>query len=148
MYMYKISTAHRRSQFPYLWYIHERQSCQSPHLVYKYIKDCRLKRTPGTRIPIARAGYNPAEDHRSLEIRTHRYSSNVEMGDPLSIAASVAGLITISAQIVGMAKELFGKVKDAPDVEIVLLRVACSQAERWVYSYTTREDRALWWSSN
>ena len=37
------------------------------------------------------------------------------MGDPLSIAASVAGLITISAQIVGMAKELFDKVKDAPE---------------------------------
>jgi len=37
------------------------------------------------------------------------------MGDPLSIAASVAGLITISAQIVGMAKEVFGKVKDAPE---------------------------------
>jgi len=37
------------------------------------------------------------------------------MGDPLSIAASVAGLITISAQIVGMAKDLFGKVKDAPE---------------------------------
>ena len=37
------------------------------------------------------------------------------MADPLSIAASVAGLIAISAQIVGMAKELFGKVKDAPE---------------------------------
>ncbi|KAF8455167.1 ankyrin repeat-containing domain protein [Terfezia claveryi] len=37
------------------------------------------------------------------------------MGDPLSIAASVAGLITISAQIVGMANELFDKVKDAPE---------------------------------
>ena len=37
------------------------------------------------------------------------------MGDPLSIAGSVAGLITISAQIVGMAKEVFGKVKDAPE---------------------------------
>ena len=37
------------------------------------------------------------------------------MGDPLSIAASVAGLITISAQIVGMAKDLFDKVKDAPE---------------------------------
>ena len=37
------------------------------------------------------------------------------MVDPLSIAASVAGLITISAQIVGMAKDLFGKVKDAPE---------------------------------
>jgi len=33
------------------------------------------------------------------------------MGDPLSVAGSVAGLITISAQIVGMAKDLFGKVK-------------------------------------
>ena len=43
------------------------------------------------------------------------YSSNIEMGDPLSIAASVAGLITISAQIVGMAKELFDKVNDAPE---------------------------------
>ena len=37
------------------------------------------------------------------------------MGDPLSIAASIAGLITISAQIVGMAKDLFDKVKDAPE---------------------------------
>ena len=37
------------------------------------------------------------------------------MGDPLSIAASIAGLITISAQIVGIAKELFDKVKDAPE---------------------------------
>ena len=37
------------------------------------------------------------------------------MSDPLSIAASIAGLITISAQIVGMAKDLFGKVKDAPE---------------------------------
>jgi len=40
------------------------------------------------------------------------------MGDPLSIAASVAGLITISAQIVGMAKDLFGKVKDAPETMV------------------------------
>jgi len=40
--------------------------------------------------------------------------SNAEMGDPLSIAASIAGLITISAQIVRMAKELFDTVKDAP----------------------------------
>ncbi|KAF8455163.1 hypothetical protein BGX38DRAFT_1169372, partial [Terfezia claveryi] len=37
------------------------------------------------------------------------------MGEPLSIAASIAGLITISVQIVGMAKELFDKVKDAPE---------------------------------
>ena len=37
------------------------------------------------------------------------------MGDPLSITASVAGLITISAQIVGMAKDVFDKVKDAPE---------------------------------
>jgi len=37
------------------------------------------------------------------------------MSEPLSIAASVAGLITISAQIVGMAKDLFDKVKDAPE---------------------------------
>ena len=37
------------------------------------------------------------------------------MGDPLAIAASIAGLITISAQIVGIAKELFDKVKDAPE---------------------------------
>jgi len=37
------------------------------------------------------------------------------MGDPLSIAASVAGLITISAHVVGIAKELFDKVKDAPE---------------------------------
>ncbi|RPB24975.1 hypothetical protein L211DRAFT_132337 [Terfezia boudieri ATCC MYA-4762] len=37
------------------------------------------------------------------------------MGDALSIAASVSGLITISAQIVGMAKELVDKVKDAPE---------------------------------
>ena len=36
------------------------------------------------------------------------------MSDPLSITASIAGLITISAQIVGIAKELFDKVKDAP----------------------------------
>jgi len=34
---------------------------------------------------------------------------------PLSIAGSVTGLITISAQIVAMAKELFDKVKDAPE---------------------------------
>jgi len=37
------------------------------------------------------------------------------MSDPLSIAASVAGLITISAQIAAIAKELFDKVKDAPE---------------------------------
>jgi len=37
------------------------------------------------------------------------------MGDPLSVAASVAGLITISAQVIGMTKELFDKVKDAPE---------------------------------
>ena len=37
------------------------------------------------------------------------------MSDPLSIAASIAGLITISAQIVGMAKELSARVKDTPD---------------------------------
>ena len=37
------------------------------------------------------------------------------MSDPLSIAASVAGLITISAQIIGMVKDLFDKVKDAPE---------------------------------
>jgi len=37
------------------------------------------------------------------------------MSDPLSIAGSVAGLMTISAQIVGMAKDLFDKVKDAPE---------------------------------
>ena len=37
------------------------------------------------------------------------------MADPLSIAASIAGLITLSAQIVGIAKELFDKVKDAPE---------------------------------
>jgi len=37
------------------------------------------------------------------------------MGDPVSIAASIAGLITISAKVVGIAKELFDKVKDAPD---------------------------------
>jgi len=37
------------------------------------------------------------------------------MGDPLSIAASIAGLITISAKIVEMARELFDKVKDAPE---------------------------------
>jgi len=40
--------------------------------------------------------------------------------DPLSIAASVAGLINISAQIIGMAKELFMKVNDAPET---LMRV-------------------------
>jgi len=40
------------------------------------------------------------------------------MSDPLSIAGSVAGLITISAQIVGMAKELFDKVKDAPETVV------------------------------
>jgi len=37
------------------------------------------------------------------------------MSDPLSIAGSVAGLITISAQIVAIGKELFDKVKDAPE---------------------------------
>jgi len=37
------------------------------------------------------------------------------MGDPLSIATSIAGLITISAQIVGIAKYIFDKVKDAPE---------------------------------
>jgi len=37
------------------------------------------------------------------------------MGDPVSITASIAGLITISAQVVGIAKELFDKVKDAPE---------------------------------
>ena len=37
------------------------------------------------------------------------------MSDPLSIAGSVAGLITVSAQIVGIAKELFDKVKNAPE---------------------------------
>jgi len=41
--------------------------------------------------------------------------ANAEMVDPLSIAGSVAGLLTISSQIVGMAKELFDKVKDAPE---------------------------------
>jgi len=40
------------------------------------------------------------------------------MGDPLSIAASVTGLITISAQIVGMAKELVDKVKDTPETMV------------------------------
>ena len=40
------------------------------------------------------------------------------MGDPLSIAASIVGLITISAQIVGMAKDLLDKVKDAPGTMI------------------------------
>ena len=40
------------------------------------------------------------------------------MGDPLSIAASIAGLITISTQILGMAKGLFGEVKDAPETMI------------------------------
>jgi len=37
------------------------------------------------------------------------------MGEPVSIAASIAGLITISAQVVGMAKEVFNKMKDAPE---------------------------------
>jgi len=37
------------------------------------------------------------------------------MGEPLSIAASIAGLINISAQVVGIAKELYDKVKDAPE---------------------------------
>ncbi|KAF8423335.1 ankyrin repeat-containing domain protein [Tirmania nivea] len=37
------------------------------------------------------------------------------MGDPLSITTSIAGLITISAKIVGMARDLFGKVKDVPE---------------------------------
>ena len=42
------------------------------------------------------------------------------MGDPLSVTGSIAGLITISAQIVGMAKELFDKVRNAPET---MLRV-------------------------
>ena len=42
------------------------------------------------------------------------------MADPLSIVASVAGLITISAQIVIMVKELFTKTKNAPET---ILRV-------------------------
>ena len=37
------------------------------------------------------------------------------MAEPLSVAASIAGLITLSTQIVGIAKELFDKVKDAPE---------------------------------
>jgi len=36
------------------------------------------------------------------------------MGDPLSIAASITGLISTSAQIVGMTKELFDKTRDVP----------------------------------
>jgi len=40
------------------------------------------------------------------------------MGDPLSVAASIAGLITISAKVAGIAKELFDKVKDAPETMI------------------------------
>ena len=40
------------------------------------------------------------------------------MNDPLSISASVAGLITISAQIVGLARELFDRVKDAPETMV------------------------------
>ncbi|RPB25035.1 ankyrin [Terfezia boudieri ATCC MYA-4762] len=60
--------------------------------------------------------------------RAYQYSSNAEMGDPLSIAASIAGLITISAQIVGMAKELFDKVKDAPETMMrVREEVECMQ---------------------
>ena len=37
------------------------------------------------------------------------------MSDPLSIAASIAGLIVISAQIVGIAKDLIDKVQDTPE---------------------------------
>jgi len=37
------------------------------------------------------------------------------MGDPVSIAASIAGLITISTRIVGIAKELVDKVRNAPE---------------------------------
>jgi len=37
------------------------------------------------------------------------------MGDPLSIATSVAGLISISVQIIRIAKDLFDKVNDAPE---------------------------------
>jgi len=33
----------------------------------------------------------------------------------MSIAASIAGLITISVQVIGMTKELFDKVKDTPE---------------------------------
>ena len=62
-------------------------------------------------------GYSSAVDHRSelpdLEkSRAYGYSSNGEIGDPLSI---VAGLIAISARIAGMIKELFDKVKDVPE---------------------------------
>ena len=37
------------------------------------------------------------------------------MSDPLSIAASVAGLIGITQQIAGKAGELYNSVKDAPE---------------------------------
>jgi len=37
------------------------------------------------------------------------------MSDPLSIATSVTGLITIAAKVVRISKELFDKVKDAPE---------------------------------
>ena len=40
------------------------------------------------------------------------------MSDPLSIAVSVAGPITISSQIVGMAKELFDRVKGVPETMV------------------------------
>ncbi|KAF8423333.1 hypothetical protein EV426DRAFT_717588 [Tirmania nivea] len=69
------------------------------------IKDCQLKNLQRTRsTPIAGDDSNPKQTTESKE-----------MGDPLSIAASVAGLITISAQIVGIAKDLFDKVKDTPE---------------------------------
>lgn len=37
------------------------------------------------------------------------------MSDPLSVVASVAGLVSVSASILRMAKDLYCNVKDAPD---------------------------------
>ncbi|KAF8423352.1 hypothetical protein EV426DRAFT_140479 [Tirmania nivea] len=42
------------------------------------------------------------------------------MEDPLSVAASVTGLIIISAHIVGIAKDLFDKVKGAPETMMLV----------------------------
>ena len=90
---------HHLSQHPYcLVYSYINSSNLSTHLIEVQISKTRLKTY----------GEHPA--HTGIE-----YSSNAKMSDPLSIAASVAGLITISAQIVGIAKELFDKVEDAPE---------------------------------
>jgi len=69
------------------------------------------------------------------------------MSDPLSVAASVAGLITISTQIVGMAKELFSRVKDAPETmmtmrdEVESMQPIFCQVQLLLYGTGTRPNQ-------